>query len=162
MAIELKSVKIEKPAEANVILGQAHFIKTVEDLYETMVGAGTPGKFGIAFCESSGDCLVRSEGNDEEMKKLAVKNALAIGAGHSFIIFMKNAYPINVLNAIKNIPEVCGIYCATANPVQVIIAENEGGRGILGVIDGENVKGAENEDGVKWRKDFLRKIGYKR
>ena len=162
MAIELKSVKIEKPAEVNFILGQAHFIKTVEDLYEAMAGAGTPGKFGIAFCESSGDCLVRSEGNDEEMKKLAVKNALAIGAGHSFIIFMKEAYPINVLNAIKNVPEVCGIYCATANPVQVIIAENEGGRGIMGVIDGEKVKGAENEDGVKWRKDFLRKIGYKR
>ena len=162
MAIELKSVKIEKPAEVNVILGQAHFIKTVEDIYEAMVGAGTPGKFGIAFCESSGDCLVRSEGNDEGMKKLAVKNALAIGAGHSFIIFMKNAYPINVLNAIKNVPEVCGIYCATANPVQVIIAENEGGRGILGVIDGEKVKGAENEEGVKWRKDFLRKIGYNR
>ena len=162
MAIELKSVKIEKPAEVNLILGQAHFIKTVEDLYEAMVGASATAKFGIAFCESSGDCLVRSEGNDEEMKKLAVKNALAIGAGHSFIIFMKNAYPINVLNAIKNVPEVCSIYCATANPVQVIVAESEGGRGIMGVIDGERVKGAENEDGVKWRKEFLRKIGYKR
>ncbi len=162
MALEFKTVRIEKPAEINFILGQTHFIKSVEDLYEAMVGASASAKFGIAFCESSGECLIRVEGNDEEMKKLAVKNASAIGAGHSFIIFMKDAYPINVLNAVKNVPEVCSIYCATANSVEVVIAETESGRGILGVIDGAKTKGVEGPEGVKWRKEFLRKIGYKR
>jgi len=159
---EIKTVKIEKPAEVNFILGQTHFIKSVEDLYEAMVGASAAAKFGIAFCESSGECLIRVEGNDEEMKGLAVKNASAIGAGHSFIIFMKDCYPINVLNAIKNVPEVCSIFCATANAVEVVVAETETGRGIIGVIDGAKPKGVEGADGVKWRKEFLRKIGYKR
>ena len=160
--MELKLVRIEKPADVNFIFGQTHFIKSVEDLYEAMVTASASAKFGIAFCESSGECLIRSEGNDEEMRKLAEKNALAIGAGHSFIIFMKNAYPINVLNAVKNVPEVCSIYCATANSVEVVIAETDAGRGVLGVIDGAKPKGVEGPDGVKWRKEFLRKLGYKR
>ena len=160
--MELKLVRIEKPADVNLILGQTHFIKSVEDLYEAMITASASAKFGIAFCESSGECLIRSEGNDEEMRKLAEKNALAIGAGHSFIIFMKNAYPINVLNAVKNVPEVCSIYCATANSVEVVIAETDAGRGVLGVIDGAKPKGVEGPDGVKWRKEFLRKLGYKR
>ncbi len=160
--LELKAVKIEKPAEVNLILGQTHFIKSVEDIYEVMVAASAAAKFGIAFCESSGACLVRVEGNDEDMKKLAAKNALSIGAGHSFIIFMKEAYPINVLNAIKAVPEVCTIYCATANSVEVVVAETAAGRGILGVIDGEKPKGVEGAEGIRWRKEFLRKLGYKR
>ncbi len=159
--METKTVKIEKPAEYNIIIGQSHFIKTVEDIHEAMVGAVPGIKFGMAFCESSGACLVRSTGTDDGLKKLAEKNALAIGAGHCFVIIMKDSYPINVLNAIKNVPEVCGIYCATANPVELIIAESGGGRGILGVIDGAKPKGVEDESGVKWRKDLLRKIGYK-
>lgn len=161
MALELKTVRIEKPADANLILGQATFIKSVEDLYETMVTASATAKFGLAFCESSGECLVRVEGNDEGMKALAAKNALAIGAGHCFVIFMKNAYPINVLNSIKMVPEVCRIYCATANAVEVVVAETPSGRGIMGVIDGAKPKGVEGPEGVKWRKEFLRKIGYK-
>ena len=159
--METKTVKIEKPAEYNIIIGQSHFIKTVEDIHEAMVTAVPGIKFGMAFCESSGACLVRSTGTDEELKKLAEKNALAAGCGHSFMIIMKDSYPINVLNAIKNIPEVCGIYCATANPVELIIAESENGRGILGVIDGARPSGIEDDAGVKWRKEFLRKIGYK-
>lgn len=159
--METKTVKIEKPAECNVIIGQSHFIKTVEDIHEAMVGAVPGIKFGMAFCESSGECLIRSTGTDEGLKKLAEKNALAVGAGHSFIIIMKDSYPINVLNAIKNIPEVCGIYCATANPVELVIAETETGRGILGVIDGSKPKGTEDDAGIKWRKDLLRKMGYK-
>jgi len=163
--IRIKIVDIEKPAEINFILGQTHFIKTVEDIYETMVNSNPNAKFGIAFCEASGACRIRVEGNDEEMKKLAIKNAEKIGAGHTFIVFMKDCYPINVLNAIKQVPEVCSIFCATANPTKVIIAEAENrgetGRGILGVIDGFIPKGIENEDDIKWRKDFLRKIGYK-
>jgi hypothetical protein len=159
--METKTVKIEKPAEFNIIIGQSHFIKTVEDIHEAMVGTVPGIKFGLAFCESSGACLVRSTGTDDGLKKLAEKNALAIGAGHCFVIIMKDSYPINVLNAIKNVPEVCGIYCATANPVELVIAESEGGRGILGVIDGAKPKGIEDEAGVKWRKDLLRKIGYK-
>jgi adenosine/AMP kinase len=159
--LEFKSVKIKKPDDVNLILGQSHFIKTVEDLYEVLVN-NVPGiKFGLGFVESSGACKVRSEGNDPELKKLAAENAMEIGAGHSFIIFIKNAYPINVLNAVKNIPEVCSIYCATANQVEVIIAESELGRGILGVIDGVKPKGIENEADIAWRKEFLRKIGYK-
>jgi adenosine/AMP kinase len=160
--LELKLVKVKKPDEANLILGQSHFIKTVEDLYEVLVN-NVPGiKFGLAFVESSGACKVRCEGNDPELKKLACENALEIGAGHSFIVFIKNAYPINVLNAIKNIPEVCTIYCASANPVQVIIAEaKDASRGILGVIDGLKPKGIESEADTAWRKEFLRKTGYK-
>jgi len=159
--MEFKSVKIKKPEDVNIILGQSHFIKTVEDLYEVLVSAAVGIKFGFAFAESSGACKIRSEGNDPELKKLSEESALEIGAGHSFIIFMRQAYPINVLNAVKNIPEVCGIYCATANPVEVIIAETETGRGILGVIDGLKPKGIEDDGDIKWRKDLLRKIGYK-
>ena len=158
---ELKIVKIKKPDEVNLILGQSHFIKTVEDLYEALVNSVPAVKFGLAFVESSGACKVRSEGNDPELKKLAQDNALEIGAGHSFLVFIKNAYPINVLNAIKNIPEVCTIYCASANPVEVIIAETDMGRGILGVIDGLKPKGIETDTDITWRKEFLRKIGYK-
>jgi len=159
--LELKLVKIKKPAEVNVILGQSHFIKTVEDLYEVLVN-NVPGiKFGLAFVESSGACKIRSEGNDPELKKIAQDNALEIGAGHSFLVFIKNAHPINVLNAIKAIPEVCTIYCASANPVEVIIVETDTGRGILGVVDGLKPKGIESNEDVVWRKEFLRKIGYK-
>ncbi|MDD5692848.1 MAG: adenosine-specific kinase [Candidatus Omnitrophica bacterium] len=158
--LELKAVRIDKPDDMNFILGQAHFIKTVEDLYEALVNV--PGiKFGLAFTESSGACKIRIEGNDASLKELASRNALGLGCGHSFIIFLKDAYPINVLNAIKNIPEVCSIYCATANPVEVIIAETKSGRGILGVIDGSLPKGIEGEADIAWRKELLRKIGYK-
>jgi len=159
--MELKIVKIEKPDNINFILGQSHFIKTVEDLYEAIVTTQPHMKFGIAFCESSGPALVRWAGNDEAMIELAKKNALNLSAGHSFIIFMDNGYPINILNAIKMIPEVCRIFCATANPVEVIIAETEQGRGILGVIDGVKTKGIEGEEDIQKRKEFLRKIGYK-
>jgi len=155
-------VPIIKPEDVNFILGQTHFIKTVEDLYEILVSAVPGIKFGLAFCEASGACLIRSEGTDDEMVKLAVDNAKAIGAGHSFIIFLKDAYPINVLNAVKNCPEVCRIFCATANPCQIIVAESEQGRGIMGVIDGSSPKGVEDEEGKTWRKELLRKIGYKR
>ncbi len=164
--IEIKTVRIEKPDEINFILGQTHFIKSVENLYEAMVNNAPSAKFAVAFCEASGACKVRVEGNDDELKKLAEKNALAISAGHSFIIFMKNCYPLSVLNTIKNVPEVCNIYCATANPTQVIIAEtiNESNvisRGVLGVLDGFSPKGIENEEDFIWRKKFLRDIGYK-
>jgi hypothetical protein len=159
--LEFKVVEIKKPEEVNLILGQSHFIKTVEDLYEALVNNVPAIKFGLAFVESSGACKIRSEGNDAELKKLAEDSALEIGAGHSFLIFIRNAYPINVLNAIKNIPEVCSIYCASANPVEVIIAETEMGRGILGVIDGLKPKGIENSEDIAWRKEFLRQIGYK-
>jgi len=158
---ELKVIKINKPEEVNLILGQSHFIKTVEDLYEALITSGAGIKFGLAFCESSGACRVRSEGNDPELKKLAQDNALQIKAGHSFIIFLRNAYPINVLNAIKNVSEVCRIFCATANPIEVIVAQTELGRGILGVIDGSSPKGIEPPEDIVWRKEFLRKIGYK-
>ncbi len=154
-------VKIKKADDVNLILGQSHFIKTVEDLYEVLLNSVPGIKFGLAFVESSGACKVRSEGNDSELKKSAQDNALEIGAGHSFIILIKNAFPINVLNAIKGVPEVCGIYCASANPVEVIIAETEMGRGILGVIDGAKPKGLESGEDIAWRKEFLRKIGYK-
>lgn len=159
--MELKVVKIEKPDNINFILGQAHFIKTVEDLYEAIVTTQPHLKFGIAFCESSGPALVRWAGNDEAMIELAKKNALNLSAGHSFVIFMDNGYPINILNAIKMVPEVCRIFCASANPVEVIIAETEQGRGILGVIDGVKTKGIEGEEDIQKRKEFLRKIGYK-
>ena len=160
--MELITVKIDAPHETNLILGQTHFIKSAEDLYETLI-TSVPGiRFGLAFCEASGNCLVRSEGNDEELKKAAEDNALALGSGHSFLIFMRNAFPINVLNAIKNVQEVCSIFCATANPVEVIIAKTEQGRGILGVIDGESPKGVETRKDAADRKKFLRSIGYKK
>ena len=154
-------VDVTVPDGCNVILGQSHFIKTIEDLHEAMVNAVPNAKFGIAFCESSGPCLIRSEGNDSDLKQLASKTALQLSAGHSFIIFMRNAYPINVLDKVKSVPEVCNIYLATANPFQVILAETEQGRGILGVVDGFASKGIETEKDVRERKDFLRKIGYK-
>ena len=159
--MEIQTVQIVKPDEVNLILGQSHFIKTVEDLHEALVGAVPGIEFGLAFCESSGACLVRWSGTDEEMIELARKNAYALSAGHCFIIFLKNAYPINLLNAVKMVPEVCRIYCATANPVEVIVAETDSGRGILGVIDGLKSKGIEDEAGIAWRTSFLRKIGYK-
>ena len=159
--MELKTVKIEVPENCNVVLGMAHFIKTVEDLYEALVNSAPNIKFGIGFCESSGPCLVRHEGNDDELKNLASKYALDLGCGHCFIIFIKNAYPINVLDKIKQAPEVCSIYAATANPLEVIITETGQGRGILGVIDGMKSKAIETEKDAKERKDFLRKIGYK-
>ncbi len=160
--MEIISVKIDSPPETNMILGQTHFIKSVEDIYETLISSSPGIKFGVAFCEASGKCLVRSEGNDEELEKAAVDNALSLGCGHSFLIFMKNAYPINVLNAVKNIQEVCGIFCATSNPVEVIIAQTQQGRGILGVVDGEKPKGVETDRDSLERKEFLRTIGYKR
>mgnify|MGYP000188668800 CR=1 FL=1 len=159
--MEIKVIKIEKPEEMNFILGQSHFIKTVEDIHEAIVSTAPHLRFGLAFCESSGPALVRYSGNDEKLIDLARRNALNLGAGHSFIIFMENGYPINILNAIKNVPEVCRIFCATANRVEVIIAETETGRGILGVIDGVKTRGIEGEEDIKYRKDFLRKIGYK-
>jgi uncharacterized protein len=160
--MEIKTIKIEKPEDINFILGQSHFIKTVEDIHETLVGSVPGIKFGLAFCEASGKCLVRWTGTDNEMIELAKKNALAIGAGHSFILFLgPGFFPINVLNAVKATPEVARIFCATANPTEVLVAETEQGRGILGVVDGFSPKGIEDDEGIKWRKDFLRMIGYK-
>jgi adenosine/AMP kinase len=159
--MELETVKVVMPENCNVILGTAHFIKTIEDIYEALVNAVPDIKFGIGFCEASGPCLVRTEGNNEELKSLATKNASRLGCGHSFIIFLKNAYPINVLDKIKQVPEVCTIHTATANPMEVVIAKTEQGRGILGVIDGFKTKGIETEKDVVSRKQFLRKIGYK-
>jgi len=156
-----KVVDVKVPEGCNVILGQSHFIKTVEDLHEAMVNSVPTAKFGIAFCESSGPCLVRVEGNDAELKQLASTTALELSAGHTFIIFMREAYPINVLDKVKSVPEVCNIYLATANPFQVVLAETQQGRGILGVIDGFTSKGVEAEKDVRERKEFLRKIGYK-
>jgi len=159
--MELKTVKIEKPADLNFILGQSHFIKTVEDLYEAIVQTVPGMKFGIGFCESSGPALVRHAGNDARLVELAQQNALALSCGHCFIIFMEGGFPLNILNAIKSVPEVCQVFCATANPVEVVVAETEQGRGILGVIDGAKTKGIETEADIKVRKEFLRKIGYK-
>ena len=160
--MELKTVRLEIPEGCNIILGQTHFIKTVEDLYEIMASTVPNAKFGIAFCEASGACLLRLEGNDGDVKKTAETMGLEISAGHTFVVVMKDAFPINVLNAIKMCQEVCSIYCATANSVEVIIAETEQGRGIMGVIDGSPPKGVEKDDGVAWRKDLLRKFKYKR
>ena len=159
--MELKTVAIEKPADMNFILGQSHFIKTVEDLHEAIVQTVPGMKFGIGFCESSGPALVRHSGNDQRLVELAQKNALTLSCGHCFIIFMEGGFPVNILNAIKAVPEVCRIFCATANPVEVVVAETEQGRGILGVIDGVKTKGIETQADIKVRKDFLRKIGYK-
>ena len=159
--MEFKTVKIENPNDLNLILGHSHFIKTVEDIHEAMVNTVPMAKFGVAFCEASDKCLVRYSGTDDELVALARKNAFNLSAGHSFIVFMKDMFPVNVLNAIRRVPEVCRIFCATANPVEVIIAETEQGRGILGVIDGFASKAIETEDDIQWRKDFLRQIGYK-
>mgnify|MGYP001056958091 CR=1 FL=1 len=160
--MEIQTVRIEKPESVNFILGQSHFIKTVEDLYEILVAAAPGIKFGLAFCEASGKCLIRWSGTDPAMIDLAKQNASAIGSGHTFVLFLgEGYYPINVLNAVKMVPEVCHIFCATANPTQVVVAETEQGRGILGVIDGSSPQGVEDDDGIAWRKGFLRMIGYK-
>jgi adenosine/AMP kinase len=160
--MEMTTVKIEKPITINFILGQTHFIKSIEDIHETLVSSVPGIKFGLAFCEASGKCLVRWSGTDEEMIAIAQKNAMNISAGHSFILFLgDDYYPINVLNAIKMVPEVCHIFCATANPCEVIVVESEQGRGILGVIDGQKPLGIEGDEDIAWRKNFLRQIGYK-
>jgi adenosine/AMP kinase len=160
--MELKIVAIEKPEMINFVLGQTHFIKSVEDIHEAMVTCVPGIKFGLAFCEASGKCLIRWTGTDEEMIEMAKKNASAIGAGHTFLLFLgEGFYPINILNALKSVPEVCRIFCATANPTQVVLAETEQGRGVLGVVDGFAPKGVEDEEGIAWRMGFLRTIGYK-
>ena len=159
--MEFLTVEIEKPEDVNVILGQSHFIKTINDVYEALIGSSPYLRFGIAFCESSGPRLVRRAGNDEELISLAVANATAIGAGHSFIVFLREGFPVNVLNQLKQVPEVCRIYCATANPVEVIVVQTERGRGIAGVVDGESPRGVETEQDVVARHELLRKIGYK-
>jgi uncharacterized protein len=160
--VEIVSVALSKPAEVNVIIGQSHFIKTVEDLYEAVVNCVPGALFGVAFCEASGACKIRVEGTDPQMADLARHAAQEVAAGHTFYIFLKNVYPINVLNAVKSVPEVCGIFCATANPVEVIVARTPNGGGILGVVDGASPKGIEDEKDVAWRKSLLRQIGYKR
>ncbi|MFA5090563.1 MAG: adenosine-specific kinase [Candidatus Omnitrophota bacterium] len=159
--MEFKPVKIRKPEDVNVIIGQSHFIKTVEDIYEALAGSSPGIRFGLAFAESSGACKIRVEGNDADLKELAAENALEVGAGHSFFVFIRQAFPINCLNAIKMIPEVCNIYCASSNPLEVIVAETETGRGIMGVIDGFKPKGLESDGDVSWRHNFLRQTGYK-
>jgi adenosine/AMP kinase len=159
--VEFKTVKVEPPKECNVIVGMAHFIKTAEDLYEALVNAVPLVKFGLGFCESSGLCLVRTEGTDPELRRLAAEKSFEIGCGHSFIIIMKNVYPINVLDKVKAVPEVCTIFAATANPLEIIIAETEQGRGIIGVVDGYKSKGIESAENVRERREFVRKIGYK-
>ncbi|WP_353931588.1 adenosine-specific kinase [Okeanomitos corallinicola TIOX110] len=159
--MELKTVTLEIPVDCNLILGQTHFIKTVEDLYEIMVGISSQVKFGIAFCEASAACLIRIAGNDQNLQAVAIKNAQTISAGHSFLIVLKDAYPINFLNAIKQCPEVCNIYCATANNVQVVLAETTQGRGILGIIDGFSPQGVEGSEDIKARQELLRQFGYK-
>jgi len=160
--LEMDAVRMVFPSDTNLILGQSHFIKTVEDLYEVMVGTVPQAKFGLAFNESSGPCLTRSEGNDDELRTAAVRNAQALATGHVFVLIIRDAYPVNVLNTIRNVPEVCSIFCATANPVEVIVARTEQGRGILGVVDGNSPKGVEQASDITARHDFLRKIGYKK
>jgi adenosine/AMP kinase len=159
--MELLTVRVEKPDDVNLILGQSHFIKTVEDVYEALAGSSGHLRFGLAFCESSGPCLVRRAGNEDELVDLAVQNALVLGAGHSFVVFMREGFPVNVFNALKQVPEVCRIYCATANPVEVVVAETSQGRAILGVVDGSPPKGVETEDDVSERRALLRRLGYK-
>jgi len=159
--MQLFTVPLEKPDDVNLILGQSHFIKTVEDLHEVLAGASPHLKFGLAFCESSGPRLVRRSGNDGDLVELATRLALAIGAGHSFVVLLREGYPMNVLNAVKGVPEVCRVFCATANPLEVIVAETENGRGILGVVDGDKPLGVEKDEDVRSRKDLLRRIGYK-
>jgi len=160
--LELKAVRLEFPADANIIVGQSHFIKTVEDLYEAVATTVPQAKFGLAFNEASGACLTRSDGNDQALQDVAIRNAQALGCGHTFVLVLQNAYPINVLSAVRNVPEVCSIFCATANPAEIIVAQSEQGRGVLGVIDGSSPKGVESPADVTWRRDLLRKIGYKR
>ncbi len=160
--LEFESVRLQFPSDTNIIVGQSHFIKTVEDLYEAVVGTVPAAKFGIAFNEASGPCLVRSEGNDDELKQVAIRNAQALAAGHVFTVVIRDAYPINLLKAFRNVDEVCSIFCATANPVEVIVARSEQGRGIMGVIDGNSPKGVEGPDDVTARQQLLRKFGYKR
>ncbi|HAX42283.1 MAG TPA: adenosine-specific kinase [Bryobacteraceae bacterium] len=160
--MELKTVSLEIPENGNIILGQSHFIKTVEDLYEAVVNTVPQMKFGVAFCEASGACLIRVDGNDEDLMLLAARNAEAVAAGHTFILCLKEGFPINLLSRIKDVPEVVGLFCATANPVEVVVAETAQGRGVLGVIDGAPPKGVEGPEDVEWRHSFLRKIGYKR
>lgn len=160
--LEIHSVRMEFPSEANIIVGQSHFIKTVEDLYEAVATTVPQARFGLAFNESSGACLTRSDGNDPALHDIAVRNAQALACGHTFVLVLANAYPINVLNAVRNVPEVCSIFCATANPVEIIVAQSEQGRGVLGVIDGSSPNGVEGQQDVAWRHDLLRKIGYKR
>jgi len=159
--VELVVVAIDKPEDLNVILGQSHFVKTVEDLHEVLVGSSPHLRFGLAFCEASGKCLVRRSGNDPELEDLAARNALALAAGHCFVVFVREGYPVNVLNQLKTVPEVCTIYCASANQVQVVLAETEQGRGVLGVIDGASPAGIETEQDIAERKSLLRAIGYK-
>ncbi|MEW5996638.1 MAG: adenosine-specific kinase [Candidatus Micrarchaeota archaeon] len=160
--VEFKIVEVEMPKDSNVIIGQSHFIKTVEDLYETLIESGMGIKFGLAFCEASGKRLIRSDGNDADLQKWAEKEAMKIGAGHTFVIFIKNAYPVNIVNRVQNVSEVTTIFAATANPVQVVVAETAYGRGVMGVVDGEKPLGVEGPADRKERKDFLRKLGYKR
>lgn len=160
--VELESVRLQFPSDTNIIVGQSHFIKTVEDLYEAVVGTVPGAKFGLAFNEASGPCLVRFDGNDEELQQAAIRNAQTIGAGHVFVLVIRNAFPINVLRAIRNVDEVCSIFCATANPVEVIIARSEQGRGVMGVVDGNSPKGVEGPTDIAARKELLRKFGYKR
>jgi len=160
--MQLDAVPIRFPADTNVIVGQAHFIKTVEDLYEICATTLPGAKHGVAFCEASGDRLVRSEGNDDELRAAAVENAQRIAAGHTFVMFLRGAFPINVLNAVKQCAEVCTVHCATANPTEILVAETDAGRGVVGVVDGQPPLGVEGEAGIEWRKGFLRKIGYKR
>lgn len=159
--MELDVVRIDKPEDMNVIVGQAHFIKTIEDVHEALAGVSSQLRFGIAFCEASGPCLVRRSGNDDHLVELATKNALAVAAGHSFMVFLEDGFPVNVLNALKQVPEVCGIFCASANPVELIVGSTELGRGIVGVIDGLAPRGVETEADVADRKQLLRTIGYK-
>ncbi len=160
--IDLLTVPMEIPGDANIILGQSHFIKTVEDIYEAVATTAPHAKFGLAFNESSGACLVRADGNDARLREVAIRNAQALAAGHVFVLMLAQAYPINLLNALKSVPEVCTIFCATANPVEVVVANNSKGRGVLGVIDGSSPKGVEGEADVAWRYELLRKFGYKR
>jgi adenosine/AMP kinase len=159
--MELATVAVEKPDEVNVVLGQSHFIKTVEDVYEALAGTSPHLRFGLAFCEASGPCLVRRAGNDDELVELAVRNALAVGAGHSFFVLLREGYPVNVLNALKQVPEVCRIFCATANPLQVVVADTGDGRAILGVVDGGAPRGVETDADAAERKELLRRLGYK-
>jgi len=160
--LEFESVRMEFPADANIMVGQTHFIKSVEDLYEAVVNTVPQGRFGLAFNEASGPCLTRADGNDDELRNLAIRNAQAIGAGHIFVLVVRNCYPINLLNAVQSVPEVCNVFCATANPLEVIVAKSEQGRGVMGVIDGSSPKGVEGPADVTARNEFLRKIGYKR
>ena len=160
--MQIESVSVEIPKDANVVIGQSHFIKTVEDIYEAVVGTVPQAKFGLAFCEASGPCLVRIDGNDDDLKRIAAENAMRIGAGHSFVLMMRDSYPINVLTRIRDVQEVCTIYCATANPLDVLVVDNGRGRGIVGVIDGDRSKGMESEKDVEDRKELLRRFGYKR